>query len=282
MGWGVVRLTRRTAMGFPPKVKEDSLVKARRCCCICHQFAGLYTNVHHIIQKADGGPHTLENAVVLCLKCHGEVGHYNKDHPIGDKYSPGEVKRHRNAWWEWCEKGPYAPLPHDPISLSPHEIRVASGGWDAKIALKIHNKTDAVYYAVWVKFHLGIAGLRKEDVSLDEFLLPPILTGEIGDFKVAFDVVVLFGSDGTGSESLYLVLAAIDPKKTITVPVTITGNKSQEGAKIIPVTLLSYSAEDEGPPVLVQNDGQTQQVAFKYRAPEAMNIRGLGLRWEPV
>jgi hypothetical protein len=271
-------------MGFPPKVKEDALIKSRRCCCICHKFAGLYTNVHHIIQEADGGPNTLENAVVLCLECHGQVGHYNKRHPIGDKYSPAEVKRHRDAWWEWCEKSPYAPLPHDPISLSPHEIRVTGGEWDAKTALKIHNKTDAVYYAVWVKLHLGIAGLRAEDVSLDEFLLPPILTGEIGNFKVACDVLVLFGpdgSDGTGSESLYLVFAAIDPKKTITVPVTIKGNKSREGTKTVPVTLLSFSTEDEGPPVLLQNDGQTQQVALKFRPPEAMTPRGCAMRWSP-
>jgi hypothetical protein len=73
----------------------------------------LYTNVHHIQPEADGGPNTIENAIVLCLRCHGEAGHYNPKHPIGTKYSPAELRRHRDEWWEWCRKNPAAPLPKD-------------------------------------------------------------------------------------------------------------------------------------------------------------------------
>jgi hypothetical protein len=60
-------------------------------------------NVHHILPEADGGPNTLDNAIVLCLKCHAEAGHYNPRHPLGVKYSPSELRRHRDEWWKYCE-----------------------------------------------------------------------------------------------------------------------------------------------------------------------------------
>ena len=92
-------------MPFPNHVREDALVKAQRRCCVCHEFAGRSINVHHIVQEADGGPNDLENAIVLCLRCHAEAGHYNPRHPLGTKYSPSELVKHRNAWFSSCANG---------------------------------------------------------------------------------------------------------------------------------------------------------------------------------
>lgn len=92
-------------MPFPPQVREQALVKSRRRCCVCHEFAGRAVNVHHIIQEADRGPNTLDNAIVLCLRCHAEAGHFNSRHPIGTKYSPSELKKHRDSWWALTERG---------------------------------------------------------------------------------------------------------------------------------------------------------------------------------
>lgn len=98
-------------MAFGENVKREALVRSKRCCCICNQFAGLFINVHHIIPEAQGGPDTLDNAIVLCLRCHGEVGHYNPLHPIGNKYSQEELIRHRDEWWKSCKENPHMPLP---------------------------------------------------------------------------------------------------------------------------------------------------------------------------
>lgn len=92
-------------MPFPNSVREEALVKAQRHCCVCHEFAGRSINVHHIKQEADGGANTIENAIVLCLRCHAEAGHYNPRHPIGTKYAPSELIKHRDAWFEACESG---------------------------------------------------------------------------------------------------------------------------------------------------------------------------------
>lgn len=86
-------------MPFSPKIKEDALVKSRRRCCVCQEFAGRNVNVHHIVPEADGGINELDNAIVLCFRCHAEAGHYNLRHPLGTKYSPTELRRHRDEWW---------------------------------------------------------------------------------------------------------------------------------------------------------------------------------------
>ena len=67
-------------------------------------------NVHHIIQEADGGENTLENSICLCLRCHAEAGHFNARHSLGTKYSPTELKAHRDQWWEHCASHPDEPL----------------------------------------------------------------------------------------------------------------------------------------------------------------------------
>ncbi len=92
-------------MPFPKHLREEALVRSQRHCCVCHDFAGRAINVHHIIQESDGGPNTLENAIVLCLRCHSEAGHFNPRHPIGTSYSPAELIRHRDLWWEACRSG---------------------------------------------------------------------------------------------------------------------------------------------------------------------------------
>ena len=105
-------------MSFSSEIREDALVKSRRYCCVCHAFTGRDVNVHHIIPTADGGSDTLDNAIVLCLKCHAEVGHYNPRHPLGSKYAPSELRKHRDEWWKYCEEYKRELSPQD-VKLSP-------------------------------------------------------------------------------------------------------------------------------------------------------------------
>lgn len=95
-------------MSFPQKVKQDALIKSKRFCCVCHDFIGRPAEVHHIVQESDGGSNDLDNAIVLCERCHGEAGHYNDKHPRGNKYSPQELKTRRDEWWKFCEDNPQA------------------------------------------------------------------------------------------------------------------------------------------------------------------------------
>lgn len=97
-------------MPFPRNVRDEALVKSHRRCCVCHEFGGRSVNVHHIVQEADGGSNTIENAICLCLRCHAEAGHFNPRHPMGTKYSPNELRAHRDQWWQHCLNHPEEPF----------------------------------------------------------------------------------------------------------------------------------------------------------------------------
>lgn len=55
--------------------------------------------VNHIVPEAEGGPDSLDNAIPLCFDCHAEVGHYNLQHPKGNKFTPNELRAHRDSWY---------------------------------------------------------------------------------------------------------------------------------------------------------------------------------------
>ena len=86
-------------MGFPLKVAQQALIDSGRCCCFCHKYCGIKIELHHIIQKAEGGEDTFENCIPLCFDCHAEVKAYNPKHPKGRQFSENELKSHRNNWY---------------------------------------------------------------------------------------------------------------------------------------------------------------------------------------
>ena len=77
--------------------RKGSIACGRKC-CICHRFCGV-NELHHIWQEADGGLSDFDNCIPLCFDCHADVGHYNPRHPKGKKYTPGELKGHRDQWY---------------------------------------------------------------------------------------------------------------------------------------------------------------------------------------
>lgn len=52
--------------------------------------------IHHIDPD---GPNTEENGIPLCFDCHAEVKAYDPKHPKGRKFTPSELKRHRDQWF---------------------------------------------------------------------------------------------------------------------------------------------------------------------------------------
>ncbi len=84
---------------WPKEVQEKALIACGRKCCICHRFCGVKMELHHIWQEADGGLSDFDNCIPLCFDCHADVGHYNPRHPKGKKYTPGELKGHRDQWY---------------------------------------------------------------------------------------------------------------------------------------------------------------------------------------
>jgi hypothetical protein len=109
------------AMPFSPEVAEQLLVKAHRCCCICHKSTGVKMEVHHIVPEADGGDDSFDNGIPLCFDCHSDVEHYNPRHPKGRKFRPSELRKHRDQWFAVAALPPWhrsanVPVPRNPAS----------------------------------------------------------------------------------------------------------------------------------------------------------------------
>lgn len=54
--------------------------------------------------ESNGGASSFNNCIPLCYECHAEAGHYNPLHPKGTKYSPLELIKHRDNWYQTVEK----------------------------------------------------------------------------------------------------------------------------------------------------------------------------------
>ncbi len=230
-------------MSFPPKIKEEALVSSRRHCCVCRKFGGRDCEVHHIIPSADGGKDDIDNAVALCFRCHSEVGSYNPKHPKGNKYSPSEVKKHRDDWWIFCEENPHVPLPEYPISVSPGVIDFGSAEWKAISSITVSNLSDQVFYQVWIKVGLQSSDVESLDIDLDIEKEKSLLKARVNSIEVSGDVIRYDGIDKSNNKAIYVELAKIDPRNNINF---VLRNKSKpeslDGRLIANIAIIDFSS----------------------------------------
>src|SRR5262245_2169320 len=100
-------------MAFKRDEVADLLAKCHRRCCICHRYCGIKIETDHIVPQADGGDDGIENAIPVCFDCHAEIHSYNVDHPRGRKFTPRELKGHKEQWLKLCQDAP------DKVLLTP-------------------------------------------------------------------------------------------------------------------------------------------------------------------
>jgi hypothetical protein len=101
------------------RVKEQVLLQSKRYCCFCLKYKGRDIEVHHIIPKAKGGADTFDNAIPLCFDCHSEIGSYNPEHPKGNKYTYGELKKIRDDNYDTIVN-----LPRNPKTISSNDEKL--------------------------------------------------------------------------------------------------------------------------------------------------------------
>ena len=104
-------------MSFSPDVRERALVESGRHCCLCHKFCGLKIELHHVVQKAEGGQDTFDNCIPLCFDCHSDMRSYDHKHPKGTKYTPGELKKHRDLWYAKVSGSPAPQYNEQSVAL---------------------------------------------------------------------------------------------------------------------------------------------------------------------
>ena len=260
-------------MPFSNSIKEEALVRSRRCCCVCHEFAGLYINVHHIVKESDGGSNNLDNAIVLCLRCHGEAGHYNVRHPIGKKYSPTELRRHRDEWWKWCETNTAVPLPKHPISVSPGVIYLGAGNWRAHSPFRVHNRTDKIYYQVFIKIFVDVEEIltRDIDIKLAKPKVEHIM--DAGDIDVCADIFRIDGMDQARKKAIYIWLGCLNPGEVYTF-ILINNSPYTSSIASQPKAFIAVLDFDREPASTLVQQGKA---AISFKAPENIKLESISL-----
>lgn len=86
--------TRKHDFSEADKVKV--LLWCGRHCCLCGKLTGVGIEVAHLEKNRSD----IENAIPLCFDCHASIGHYNKSHPRGRKFSVAELKARRDQIYE--------------------------------------------------------------------------------------------------------------------------------------------------------------------------------------
>jgi hypothetical protein len=245
---------------------------------VCNEFVGLYCEVHHIVQEADGGENTLANSIVLCLRCHGEVGHYNRRHPIGNKYSTSELIAHRDNWWKWCEENPAVPLPKLPILVSPSEATIVSGGWTRKTILKIFNRSDRIYHDVWVKLDLTLRNVSPDSVTIADSKIEQALIASAGPLEIRGDAFMFMGTEPNGQNVVYILINSLEPQNTVAFLVgadpqlDLIANEDQFAN--VKFSVESFNPEPEG--AFMQTQGV--KVARTLRVPANFTIQRVAFK----
>jgi hypothetical protein len=81
---------------FSEETKRKCLLWCARHCCLCGKDCGVDIEIAHIEREKND----LENAIPLCYDCHSKIGHYNHEHPRGNRYKAEELVPRRNQIYD--------------------------------------------------------------------------------------------------------------------------------------------------------------------------------------
>jgi HNH endonuclease len=87
---------------IPPDLVDRMMVKCARRCCICRRYRPTKLQVHHIVERSQGGGNEEDNLIVTCLSCHSDV---HTKVPFARRFSVNELKGHRDALVKMVEEG---------------------------------------------------------------------------------------------------------------------------------------------------------------------------------
>src|SRR5258708_39409703 len=95
---------------IPTDLVDKMMVKCGRRCCICRRFRPTKLQVHHIIERSQGGTHDEDNLIVVCFSCHSDV---HTKVPFARRFSPDELRGHRDALVKMVTDGKLPTLDTD-------------------------------------------------------------------------------------------------------------------------------------------------------------------------
>jgi len=87
---------------IPQDLIDKMMVKCARRCCICRRYRPTKLQVHHVVERNQGGSNDEDNLIVACMSCHTDV---HSKVPFARRFSVEELKGHRDALVRIVEQG---------------------------------------------------------------------------------------------------------------------------------------------------------------------------------
>ncbi len=258
------------SLPFSPDTKLLALLRSRRTCCVCHTFSGRDCVIHHIDPEVEDGPDTIANAIVLCPRCHGDAGHYNPNHPLGNKYSRAELRKHRDSWWAWCQEHPFDPVPSHPIQAFPTRVDLRRGAWTEQVPLEIWNRSSQCLYSVWVVIRFTDPGVTSKDLAFELPTAEPALRLRVRELEFSGDIFGLFGRWHDGTPMTALILYRLGPGEKRLI--TLRGLRNKDSTIDTVSAIVTVEAFDETPLGVVESP---DCASILFTPPAGITIEGL-------
>jgi len=90
---------------------QQALIRCRRICCICRRFRPSHIQVHHIVERSEGGTDDFDNLIPACIFCH--QGHVHATVPFTQRFSAQELKGLRDDVYALVGNGKLVPPDND-------------------------------------------------------------------------------------------------------------------------------------------------------------------------
>lgn len=192
---------------FKESDKVKMLLWSGRHCCICRKDCGDKIELAHIDPK---GGNNIENGIPVCHDHHIEIGRYNDNHPLGNKYQTKELKKIRDQAYDDYTKhlipkqvafeitqivgrNPLAPLrrfPNIGFNLMVGDSPLVKAKVEAKFILDERNlgiiKDKTGYYSGETEWNL-----QPNSITFGNFSAPEICAKSTEDLRIEVRVTLI-------------------------------------------------------------------------------------------
>lgn len=166
----------------------------------------------------------------------------------------------------------------NPISVSPETISWATGNWATRSLFKVYNRTDEVYFQIWIKLTIEEPTIPSESIWIDLPKTEDKLDMEFGAFRISGDIVRFDCVDQKGYNAVFLLLASLNPKETLPFILTDAGSAS---ATLQFPTKISIKVSDfskEPPKMMSRSTSHGKEAGISFRPPEKLKLQAVGFR----
>lgn len=159
----------------------------------------------------------------------------------------------------------------DPISVSPETIIVGRGNWQTYSLFKVYNKTDEIYYQIWIKLTIDTLNILTQNIEIDLPKPKEEFGMQIADIRISCDIVRYNGIDQTGNKAIFLLLSSLNPKEVLSFVLT---DKNPSLSSIlsqnkVAIRVCGFSKE---PSIIISRQGRA---GLSFKPPEKFTLQDI-------